>query len=56
VRMYSEAQAIAETGAEVEVSVRHTDGRLLKTRILPSKAAIGDALAGIEFVSALESK
>lgn len=56
IRMYTEAQLVADTGAEVEISLRHTDGRLLKTRILPSRAILDDALAGIEFVTAIEVK
>lgn len=54
IRMYTETQLVADTGAEVEISVRHTDGRLLKTRILPSRAILDDSLAGIEFVSAVD--
>lgn len=48
--MYTEAQAVADTGAETVI--RSLGDKM--TRILPRNYVVDDALAGIEFVSALE--
>jgi hypothetical protein len=54
IRMYAEAKAVANTGAHTEISFNSPNGELRTDRILPSKYVVDDALAGIEFVSALE--
>lgn len=50
IRMYTEAQVVADTGAETVI--RSLGDKM--TRILPRNYVVDDALAGIEFVSALE--
>jgi hypothetical protein len=50
IRMYTEAQVVADTGADT--MIRSVGDKM--TRILPRKYVVDDALAGIEFVSALE--
>jgi hypothetical protein len=55
ITLYTEAQIVADTGADVELQAPYAAGTR-KTRILPRNYVVEDALAGIEFVSAMESK
>ena len=55
ITMYTEAQVVADTGAQVVVHHKNPSGAgVLRTLILPRKSVVDVALAGIEFVSALE--
>ena len=57
IRMYAEAQVEADKGADVVIKYPEIFTRPMKeTRVLPRVAVVDDALAGIEFVSALKVK
>lgn len=54
IRMYAEAQAVADTGADTLVVSKTLTGVKKSERILPRKYVVDDSLAGIEFVTAIE--
>lgn len=55
IRMYTEAQVVADTGAQAIVHHKNPSGAgILRTLILPRKSVVDDALAGIEFVTAID--
>ena len=57
IRMYAEAQVVADTGADTMLVQFYPYPKApTRTMILPRNYVVDDALAGIEFVSALESK
>lgn len=56
IRMYTEAQIVADTGAETVIGTLSYLGAPEYIDVPPRKSVVEDVLAGIEFVSALENE
>jgi hypothetical protein len=56
IRMYTEAQVVADTGAETVIMTLSYLGAPDYIDVPPRASVVDDALAGIEFMSALERR
>lgn len=55
IRMYAEAQIVADTGAETVIAIKHPNGPIENIDVPPRLSVVNEALAGIEFLSAIDS-